>query len=401
MQNNYGYGGNNQNGYNPNGFNPNGFNPNGYNPNGFNPNGYNPNGFNPNGYNPNGYNPNGYNPYGYNPNGYNPNGYNPFNNQEYQLKQRDKRTIKTISNASSLPIIAFTILSAMFGVVLRSSKQMYDAYLTNPDFENVVYIILILLTLFIPYFCSYLFLKKRTLITELPLGKPYDSKEFLMLIPVSLMLCLLGSIFSSVLAEFFDSAFGVEFTMPEESTEYGSAFSIIIALLSTAVIPAFVEEFCIRGVVMQPLRKYGDTFALVVSAMVFGILHGNMIQIPFAFVAGLAIGYAVIRTGTMWTGVFIHFLNNAMAVGMAAIDENCSEKICDMATVIWVGILFVAGIIFTAMLLKKNSNPFYCFAKNKACRLTAGEKATAFLFTVPTLAALIILCIETAMFINT
>ena len=45
--------------------------------------------------------------------------------------------------------------------------------------------------------------------------------------------------------------------------------------LATAVVPLFVEEFLFRGVILSQFRKYGDVFAVIASALLFGLLHRN------------------------------------------------------------------------------------------------------------------------------
>ena len=77
-------------------------------------------------------------------------------------------------------------------------------------------------------------------------------------------------------------------------------FGRIVYFIMVAVVPPLTEELAIRGVIMQPLRRYGDRFAVVASAVLFAVLHGNLIQAPFAFIAGLGIGYAVCITGSLW-----------------------------------------------------------------------------------------------------
>ena len=93
-------------------------------------------------------------------------------------------------------------------------------------------------------------------------------------------------------------------------TYVGAIPGRIIYALSVAVVAPLVEEFAMRGVVMQPLKKYGRWFAIIASSLVFGVLHGNFIQAPFALIAGIGIGYAVCVTDSIWTGVLIHFCNN-------------------------------------------------------------------------------------------
>jgi len=42
--------------------------------------------------------------------------------------------------------------------------------------------------------------------------------------------------------------------------------------------------------------------------------HGNLVQGPNTLILGFAIGFFVMRTGSLWTGIIIHFVNNMFAV---------------------------------------------------------------------------------------
>ena len=95
--------------------------------------------------------------------------------------------------------------------------------------------------------------------------------------------------------------------------EIATVPSMILSFVRTAVLPAFFEEFFFRGIFLGRLRPYGDGFAVCTSALLFGLFHGNLHQIPFAFLVGLAIGYIVVRTNNIWLGVAIHFCNNAFS----------------------------------------------------------------------------------------
>ena len=75
--------------------------------------------------------------------------------------------------------------------------------------------------------------------------------------------------------------------------------SYIMNALATAVVPPFVEEFLFRGVILSQFRKYGDFFAVIASALLFGLLHRNFSQIVFAFICGLALGITLVRTNNI------------------------------------------------------------------------------------------------------
>ncbi len=152
---------------------------------------------------------------------------------------------------------------------------------------------------------------------------PKSKELFIFSVFTGLLVCSLGDRATSLVSAFIDAA-GVSFEQPE-GLEPNTPLGYALQVVSYAVIPALVEEFAMRGVVMQPLRKYGDRFAIVVSAVLFAALHGNMVQIPFAFIAGLSLGYFAIVTDSIWTSVAIHFLNNLSAVIVSIYYSNHSD----------------------------------------------------------------------------
>lgn len=70
-----------------------------------------------------------------------------------------------------------------------------------------------------------------------------------------------------------------------------------------------MEEVVYRGVIMRGLAKYGKVFAIVTSAALFGIFHGDVVQGIFAFAAGLIFGYVAMEYGIGWS-IVLHIFNN-------------------------------------------------------------------------------------------
>lgn len=69
------------------------------------------------------------------------------------------------------------------------------------------------------------------------------------------------------------------------------------------------EEILFRGLVLRSLRPYGKKFAILVSSLLFGLFHGNLMQAPFAFVVGLMMGYVALEYN-IWWAVVLHLINN-------------------------------------------------------------------------------------------
>lgn len=87
----------------------------------------------------------------------------------------------------------------------------------------------------------------------------------------------------------------------------------ILYFIILVVAPAILEEFCFRGVICGRLARYNKTAAVLISSILFSLIHMNFDQIPFAFAAGLLLGYLYVRTGSIWGGVILHAVNNGFA----------------------------------------------------------------------------------------
>lgn len=87
--------------------------------------------------------------------------------------------------------------------------------------------------------------------------------------------------------------------------------SSVSMLLYTCIGAPFIEEVLFRGAVMRSLQNFGRRFAVVASALIFGLIHGNLVQTPFAFITGLVLGYAAMEYGIWWS-IALHFFNNAV-----------------------------------------------------------------------------------------
>ena len=69
------------------------------------------------------------------------------------------------------------------------------------------------------------------------------------------------------------------------------------------------EEIIFRGFVMRGFEKYGAPYAVVMSAVIFGLFHGNLIQSIFAVMVGLVLGYTAMNYSIKWS-VLLHIINN-------------------------------------------------------------------------------------------
>ncbi|MDM8234210.1 CPBP family intramembrane metalloprotease [Phocaeicola barnesiae] len=97
-----------------------------------------------------------------------------------------------------------------------------------------------------------------------------------------------------------------------------------LGIIAIVIMAPIVEELLFRGAIEgYLLRKWKHPAgAIVFSSLVFGLVHGNWVQAPFAFVIGLALGWMYYRTGSLLPGILMHFVNNSTAVLGFLITDN-------------------------------------------------------------------------------
>lgn len=90
---------------------------------------------------------------------------------------------------------------------------------------------------------------------------------------------------------------------------------LLLRLLQLAILPPLLEEGLFRGLMLRLLLPaVGKTPAVLVSALVFGLMHLDPAQSIFAFGFGCLAGYAYVQTGSIWFGVILHYTNNLLSV---------------------------------------------------------------------------------------
>ena len=105
---------------------------------------------------------------------------------------------------------------------------------------------------------------------------------------------------------------------PAPSTGEAEVYGWGMQLLLTAVSPAVVEELAFRGIIFGALRRtLGGWETVIVTALMFMVLHVSVASFPHLFVGGLLLGAIRLRTGSWLPGVFIHFTHNFLALVVA------------------------------------------------------------------------------------
>lgn len=106
------------------------------------------------------------------------------------------------------------------------------------------------------------------------------------------------------------------------------AASVPLKLFAAGLTAPVVEELLFRGLLYTRAAKgFGRYPALFISALGFGIFHGNLTQGTAAAILGLLLGYAYMRTGALLVPVVMHAASNIAAILVTALPGGATDSL--------------------------------------------------------------------------
>lgn len=126
--------------------------------------------------------------------------------------------------------------------------------------------------------------------------------------------------------------------------------SILLAVyLAVALLAPISEELIYRGLIYRRLRDYlGVKWAMVMSALIFGLVHGNMVQFVFAFLIGLALAAVYERYKTIWAPIAAHMAVNLFSCILETLQINPVPNLGGAEVLIFAGegiLVVILGVL--------------------------------------------------------
>ena len=118
-----------------------------------------------------------------------------------------------------------------------------------------------------------------------------------------------------------DSDPGALDNMVESGLFSGSPIVIIGSLLYIVILGPITEEILLRGCVLPCTSHISPRFGVIVSSILFGLMHGNIPQIYNATMLGFLIGYVTIKCKSLIPGMIMHIANNFVSIAESYLME--------------------------------------------------------------------------------
>ncbi|MEY8320935.1 type II CAAX endopeptidase family protein [Lachnospiraceae bacterium 46-61] len=159
----------------------------------------------------------------------------------------------------------------------------------------------------------------------------------------------------------------------DEAISLASDSSILLsAFIYSVIVAPIAEEILCRGIIMTYLEKYGKTFAVLITAMLFGLLHQNIVQFPITMMIGVLFGYLAQRY-SLTSAIMLHVLNN--------LSVEITGMLGERYDIVWqLDALFLYFCVLASIvILWKHRNTISDFLKYK----TEDISAIHYFFTTP------------------
>lgn len=105
-----------------------------------------------------------------------------------------------------------------------------------------------------------------------------------------------------------------------------SGWNLLPAILVIAVLPAVLEEFLFRGIILNNIEgEVGSVKTIFLVGFLFSLYHGSVEQTIYQFICGCLFALLAIRSRSLTPVVLIHFINNAIIIilySVGALDSN-------------------------------------------------------------------------------
>lgn len=136
------------------------------------------------------------------------------------------------------------------------------------------------------------------------------AKGFFVAFCIAIALMMAGNTIGNTLITLVEKLSGAPQTNPVEEATVGQAWWM--NLIFVGILAPILEELVFRKVLCNRLLPLGEGYAVVLSATIFGLVHGNFSQFFYAFALGALFAFIYVKTGRIRYSIIYHSLINIM-----------------------------------------------------------------------------------------
>jgi len=191
-------------------------------------------------------------------------------------------------------------------------------------------------------------------------GYPYQPMEsnlrltpwIFLIIPAGITVVYASAQLNAYMVSIFNYSDFISDIMGGGEAQQFHGYHWVLEFLVICLVPGFCEEFLFRGAIQTNLRPFGRSRAILISALLFCLMHQNAGQTLYTFVAGIFLGVVYEMTKSIWASTLLHVCNNFASVleTMILHKENTVFE-ATAAIGMFEAVLFAFGVVSLVILL--------------------------------------------------
>lgn len=267
--------------------------------------------------------------------------------------------------------IPFTRLAYLLGFDIKIN-QYTGLIIASKITKNLILILMNSFSLLLACLCC-IFLYKKTIRKAHIFKKPNGGT-----LSVSLPICLSMTViacFFTLGFSFVFGHFGFVFSSFSANSKITLSPSLIFMLLTTLA-KITLEELFFRGIMVTTLRRFGDGFAVVASAMVFSLWGANSMEMIYFFFIGITLGYFLIRSGSVLTPIIARLVSAALFFLYYLSKSHLEPSLHEVITLLTIIVIFILAFFAFFKFIKHDKNAFHLLEPND--KLTVKTKLLSF-----------------------
>lgn len=240
--------------------------------------------------------------------------------------------------------LAYSIASILFLIILSNIIAVI-----RPEILNNINIATIITAI-----CNYvlplpilLFLMRKLDSTEIKKNN-LGFKTFLKYLCITFTLMWIGNITGTIITNLLSFTIQNDIANPIQNLINSTDLWLNLILIS--LIGPIFEEIIFRKILIDRTIKYGPLASILVSAIIFGLIHGNLNQFCYTILVGGFFAYVYIKTGQIKYSIGLHIILNmlgsvlSMIVNNSAVNLSNAFNTTDLAILVFYFILILIAL---------------------------------------------------------
>ena len=219
----------------------------------------------------------------------------------------NKRTFKQLGSVIGISIIIYIGSQTIIPLLISMVLETFFAFLSKADQFLLLQMLSQVSCLGLAYLFVRAYLKQENKESKQTLA--FSKVQIIVIVLAFVVLLQLGL---GILYSYIGLDYSITNQLQSDLAinQLAPLHTKILLVLAIGLTPAIMEELFFRKGLIDLTKKYGKTFALLISALLFGLVHMNLSQGLFAFVIGLFMGAVYLYTKDIKLTMLIHFANN-------------------------------------------------------------------------------------------